>query len=220
MSKKEEHPKYYNKLGIEVPSVTTVLKILNKPELINWANYMGFKRKKVKDILEETSYIGNCVHELISKSTKSVFVNIKSYENNREIMNCYSAFKKWKKEYDIEPINSELSLSCIDYGGTIDCIAEMPKMNASILVDYKTSSGIYPTMFLQLAGYIRLLYENEYKVRFAGIVQFNKKNGKYKFEYQPIDYLTEYIELFNKLVEVYKSWTYLLKYDWGKNFDS
>lgn len=220
MDKKEEHLKYYNNLGIEVPSVTTVLKILNKPELINWANYMGFKKKKVKDILEETSYIGTIVHNLISQSTKSIFVNIKHYQDNKDIMNCYSAFKKWKKDYNITPIYSEMPLSCMEYGGTIDCIARINGTDSLILIDYKTSSGIYPTMFLQLAAYLKLLYENGYVVKFAGIVQLDKKTGKYKFEYQPIQNLTEYIELFDKLVEVYKSWTYLLKYDWGKSFDS
>jgi hypothetical protein len=220
MSKKDDHQKYYNQLGLEVPSVTTVLKILNKPELIGWANYMGFKKKKVKDILEETSYIGTCVHELISKSSHSIFVNIKPYKDNKEIMNCYYAFKKWKNDYDIEPLNTEMSLSCIDYGGTIDCIAEMHKMNAMILIDYKTSSNIYASMFLQLAGYIRLLQEHEYKIKFTGIVRLDKKIGKYDFVYQPIDYLSEYIDLFNKLVDIYKQWTYLLKYDWGKEFDT
>jgi hypothetical protein len=220
MSKKDEHQKYYNQLGLEIPSVTTVLKILNKPELVNWANYMGFKKKKVKDILDESSYIGTSVHELIAKSSKSFFINLKSYKNNKEIMNCYDAFKKWKIEYDVEQLESEISLSCMDFGGTIDSISHIHTLNRISLIDYKTSSNIYASMFLQLGGYLRLLIEHKYKIELAGILQLNKQNKKYKFIYQPIDNLSEYIDLFNKLVEVYKEWTYLLKYDWGKDFDS
>ena len=39
------HEEYINRDGVEVPSVTTILKLLNKPTLQKWANYLGFKDK-------------------------------------------------------------------------------------------------------------------------------------------------------------------------------
>lgn len=218
MSKKNEHQKYFNSSGIEVPSVTTVLKILNTPQLIPWANYMGFKRKKIKDILDEASYIGTSVHDLIAKILKYKFVNFKKYKDDKAIMNCFHAFNNWKKENQIIPQKIELSLSCEDYGGTLDCLCILN--SKSTLLDYKTSSAIHPSMFLQLGGYLRLLAEHKYKVDMAGIVQLSKKTGEYSFICQPVEYLQEYVELFNKLVDVYKKWTYLLKYDWGEEFDT
>ena len=51
--KYSNHAQYINEKCIEVPSVTTILKLLNKPSLCKWANYLGFKRENVDKVLEE-----------------------------------------------------------------------------------------------------------------------------------------------------------------------
>ena len=53
----DEHRKYFNKDGKEVPSCTTIIKMLNKPELVKWANYMGFK--KIDTIRARTGFWKN-----------------------------------------------------------------------------------------------------------------------------------------------------------------
>ena len=56
------HTVYKNKYKKEVPSVTTILKILNKPALQKWANSLGFKRQKLDDATnaktEQVKYYG------------------------------------------------------------------------------------------------------------------------------------------------------------------
>ena len=44
LNKFSAHNVYCNKDDKEVPSVTTILKIINKPSLMYWANGMGFRR--------------------------------------------------------------------------------------------------------------------------------------------------------------------------------
>lgn len=218
MSKKDNHRIYINGKGEIVPSVTTILNILNKPKLIGWANYMGFKHKNVKSILNDTSYIGTVVHDLIARSFKYKIVSFKKYKDNKEIMNAFNAFLKWKKDYSVTVEEFELPLTCLKYGGTLDCLAIIE--DKSILIDFKTSSKIHPTMFLQLGGYLNLLTEHGYNVDMVGITRLDKNTGTYEFLCQPVEYLQEYIDLFNKLVDVYKEWTHLLEYDWGELFDS
>ena len=67
MNKQDEHVKYYNGNGVEVPSCTNVVKLLNKPELIGWANYMGFKRINTSKFLfiKKLKIIRICNHIII-----------------------------------------------------------------------------------------------------------------------------------------------------------
>ena len=62
----KDHTVYRNRDGKEIPSVTTVLKLLNKPALIGWANYLGFKRTRVTDVLLESANIGTDFHAMVS----------------------------------------------------------------------------------------------------------------------------------------------------------
>ena len=39
-----DHRDYYNKNKKKLPSVTTIIGLLNKPQLVPWANMMGFKK--------------------------------------------------------------------------------------------------------------------------------------------------------------------------------
>ena len=65
MGKFSDHSTYLNNDEIEVPSVTTIIKILNKPFIAKWANSLGWKRQSYDKVLEESANKGTFVHELI-----------------------------------------------------------------------------------------------------------------------------------------------------------
>ena len=50
MGKYSDHSTYINNNDIEVPSVTTILKVLNKPHIVNWANSLGWKKQSYKKV--------------------------------------------------------------------------------------------------------------------------------------------------------------------------
>ena len=52
----------YEKDGKKYPSVTTIIHSIGSEELMKWSNIMGFRHRKIEDILEETSKFGTLVH--------------------------------------------------------------------------------------------------------------------------------------------------------------
>lgn len=71
---------------------------------------------------------------------------------------CFEAFKTWAASHQFKMVESERALvSKLGYGGTIDIGAVVGDLN---IVDVKTSSGIYFSMKVQVAGYGLLWNEN------------------------------------------------------------
>lgn len=209
------HTVYFNKDNIEVPSVTTILKILNKPAIIKWANSLGFRRQNVDDILAETSEIGTIVHKAIYCYLMDyyfIFISGRFCSKIR-LMQHLNNFFEWKKEHTICPIFMEKQYVSDKFGGTVDFYGIVD--DKLTILDFKTSKRIYSTMFLQLAAYCIMLEEQGEKVEQVGILIINEQNHKSKFitreELQP------YIDTFKKLVDLFHSWYDLnMKDGWGE----
>ena len=154
----------YEKDGIKVPSVTTVLQCLGSKKLLKWANYMGFKHKDIDKILEETSEYGTLAHLLMqsivdhSNFKEKIEINDKilAFQLNKMAIKFESVFNK---NYETIFSEKELISTDIGYGGTADWICKID--NNIILYDFKTSKKIKPTMLLQLGAYSKLLKEEE-----------------------------------------------------------
>ena len=58
MGRFSDHSTYINKEGVEVPSVTTIIKLLNKPFIAKWANNLGWKRQSYDKVLEVSANKG------------------------------------------------------------------------------------------------------------------------------------------------------------------
>ena len=217
------HCKYYNSDNKEIPSVTTVLKVLNKPALCFWANSLGFKGKSYKKELDRTAKVGTLVHSYIeSNMKKEIFIDIKKAfeldeKSREEVLFSYSAFKLWHNVYKdkMEILHSEYKLvsEAYDYGGTIDLIANIEGEN--YIVDFKTSSKVYPSMFLQLAAYANMAKENGIKIDRVAILQLGKSSGKFCFTTMPVKKLETYFNIFVYLLLVYRGWGDLNKKDWN-----
>ena len=198
------HTVYMNEFGVEVPSVTTILKILNKPALLHWANYLGFKRLNIKDVLEKSSNIGTLVHSMVyAYLMDRYFIFINTELCNINTLKYYmDNFLTWRKTHDIKPIFAEKQITSLDFGGTIDLYCEFD--NKKTIIDYKTSKSFYSSMFLQLAGYTMLLEEKGYIVEQVGIVLLHETD--YKEKYISRDELSIYIENFKLVVKLFHSW--------------
>lgn len=223
---KFEYLDYTRSDGVKIPSVTTIIKILNKPELVDWANFMGFKNINSKKFAEESAVTGTIVHFLIERKCRNKIVPLylaNKGKHPEQVMRCYNLFKKWKAEYNPEFLYNEIRLQTLKLGGTVDCICKIS--DDIILLDFKTSKDIYPSMFMQLAGYYKLLTEMKphiaKRITKVAILSMPRKHGAdYKFILMDVTHLVNYyVPAFEMLEKFYKLWKDNLQFDWNKNFN-
>jgi ATP-dependent exoDNAse (exonuclease V) beta subunit len=212
MGKYSEHSTYINKEKVEVPSVTTIIKLLNKPFIAKWANSLGWKRQSYDKVLEESANKGTFVHETLHEY---LFKEGKKFDlSNPEVLNFLyenlNTFKEFEKDYDIKPIWGEKSFSLDKFGGTVDLYCELD--NKYTILDFKTSKRFYSSHFIQLGAYIQLLEANDYKVEQVAILRI--REGDYDIKIINREDMNDYIELFNRLVEVFYL-VYELNEEWG-----
>lgn len=219
------HEGYYNKKGDEIPSVTTIMKLLNKPELVDWANFMGLVcGMKVEDILTKSSIIGSLTHYIIERHNKKKIINYKILDDyspsiQKSVNNTIKSFKLFLKEYKPKSLKSEFRVQNDKYGGTIDNISKIK--DEKFLIDYKTSKQVYPSQFIQLAAYNKLLREEEdIKIDKVAILVLDKKKINFQFYQMEVDYLEKYYEpIFDLLVQLYYLWRENLINDWNTDLN-
>ena len=223
MKLNDEHQKYYNKNDIEIPSVTTVLKILNKPELVSWANFMGSIGINSEEYTNKAAEVGTYVHYIIEKICKRKIIRLKyidedlDFKQQKKVRIAVESFKRFKKDYKPKFLYNELKLNNNKFGGTIDCICKINDEN--YIIDFKTSKKAYPSYFLQLAAY-DILYSSKYKdnkIDKCGILVLDKKKARYDFTVTDIEHIRNYYApIFLCLLEVYNDWRIILNDDWNE----
>ena len=167
--------------GKTVPSVTTILsKCIHEDYLLNWANYLGFKRIKYKDRLQEAADMGTDGHNAIED-----YLRDKTESSNI----CLQSFLVWwnmlNENNKVEIVDMEHPMVLPYCGGTYDILL---KINDKLfLVDLKTSNKLSYKYFIQLAAYRHMLYNLE-NINLDGcvILQLNKYNPS--FEEQALDF--------------------------------
>lgn len=212
MGKYSDHSTYINKNDIEVPSVTTIIKILNKPFIAKWANSLGWKRQSYDKVLEESADRGTFVHEVLNAY---IFRQGKKFNlSNPEVMNflyeTIDIFKDFEKSNDFKPVWGEKSFSLEKFGGTVDLYCNLNGLDT--IIDFKTSKRFYSSHFIQLGAYIQLLEANEYNVDQVGILRI--RDGYSELKLLQRDEMEKYIELFNKLTDIFYI-VYDLNKEWG-----
>lgn len=203
--KVKNHIRYKNSEGINVPGVTTVLGILNKPALIHWAWDLGCKGIDYKVFRDDKADIGTLAHEMILCHLKKEELDTSYYTQNQIDLaeTCFLKYLDWEKDEIIEPILLEKPLVSekYQYGGTIDnfCFLNGKKT----LIDYKTSKGIYDENLLQVAAYKRLICETQKtEVRNVIILRIGRDEQE-GFEVRKIDSLTKHFEIFKHCLSIY-----------------
>lgn len=193
---------YTDKNGV-VPSVTTVLGIIAKPALIQWAANMAveyvagainagqsYDELELSAIFEagkkshyqkkvDAGTLGTFVHKWVEQYIKG--------ENpgapiNPGLQVAVDQFLKWVKDHKIEFLASEQMVYSkkFRYCGTFDFICKMD--GELFLGDLKTSSGIYTEYMMQTAAY-RYAREEEFATeKYAGqlIIRIGK-DGDFEF---------------------------------------
>lgn len=138
--------------GQSVPSVTTITGMIAKPQLYYWYGKHG--NEKCKEILDASAEFGSKVHSLIEQTTKGQKVTLDNQFKDI-IHNFELVTKDWEwLRFEEVLINKEHM-----YGGTADAVAKIG--GKTCLVDFKTSSAVYPEHYIQVAAYEACLPEVE-----------------------------------------------------------
>jgi len=111
----------------------------------------AFRRKS-----KEAADIGTIVHDYanaIECGKPFDMKVIKEHKDRKKIEKCLKKFTSWKKKNTDEMVASEEVVASPTYwfAGKFDRLVK--RNGLVILSDFKTSSGIYVDMFVQLAGY-------------------------------------------------------------------
>lgn len=198
------HTLYKNKYGQEVPSVTTILQVINKPALVTWANKMGFQGIKVDEVLKNTANIGTLAHAIIENWIKYKKTDFWGYDKKQIIQACQCSkkFFEWAKQQEkFVPIVSEIPLVSekYNYGGCIDLIANLNGKRT--LIDFKTSSGIWDEAKYQTSAYFNMANENGWDCTDILIIRI----GREGFETFKVEYKKEAFEVFKSALELFKN---------------
>ncbi len=220
----------YMKDGIEYPSVTTILGMLDKPALKFWAANcaVDFISERIEEIQNpsgphviegimrdarrafETASgkakdIGTAVHEMIHAHIHNAPI---PEGVPPEAETGFLAFLEWEQKNAVVWLESELTLfsTLHGYSGTTDVVAEV---NAHrYLMDFKSSKDFYPEYQVQCAAYLQALRE-EYSEQYGdveniGILRLDKETGAPEFRDVTCGWTAKAVA-FNKLTEYYYS---------------
>lgn len=174
----------YNNL-YNVPRVSDILKNnSNSEEFSDFANRLGFQKKKYDDILKVAALKGTYTHNEIEKFLNTGIVNedfsyidVNSIRKVVEV--AYKGFLDWfhilLNNNTVEVVGTEQTVVCPMYGGTIDILL---RINGKLfVVDIKTTNNLSEKHFYQLAAYDIIL--NQYNnIQTDGVIIL--KLNKYK----------------------------------------
>lgn len=166
----EERKHIYRLDGIQIPSVTQLMKPLDD---------MVYETIDSK-ILENAARRGTIVHNAIDNYLEFGIEDIPE-----ELRGYFDAFLAWKKKENPEIVAAERRVyhKALRYAGTCDLLC---MINGKLtLVDYKTSSAIQPMLYpLQLEGYAKAWETHGVKVEEKLILHL-KRDGKYAVHRYP-----------------------------------
>lgn len=157
-----------------IPSVTTILSVINKPMLVNWAantvaDYINAQltpgvpldELQIKTIVEnarkspyqkkvDAGQIGTFLHQWVEDYIHGTNPVIPV---NEDLKKSVEQFLSWVSIYNVKFLASEQMVYSKQYRfcGTLDAICTID--GKMYIVDLKTSSGIYSEYYMQTAAY-------------------------------------------------------------------
>jgi len=178
MSKTKAHTRYKNKDGKVVPGVTTILGNLgwNTRTLMAWSRREALEGNDPDKIRDNSADIGTLAHYLCECDAIGAVPDTDEYSPaHLEIANrCYNAYLSWKNQTQIDKIEAEIKVVSERYqfGGQADII--LTSGDKQILIDLKTSNGVYPEHHIQSVAYMKALNENGYNISEIYILHLGK----------------------------------------------
>ena len=147
-----------------LPSVTTVLEIINEPWLGRWRGRVG--NEEADRIANEAAWLGNLVHDtLAANEIADLPIELGKLDPlSQHAVGLYLIWKHHTLDFWLS-IEQELTSSKYGFGGTPDRVGHLrgDPPDLFTLVDFKTGARSFKHKF-QTAGYKILLRENGIEV--------------------------------------------------------
>jgi hypothetical protein len=206
-SKTKSHQRYKTQDGENVPGVTTALGVINKPALLAWAWQCGVDGIDFRKSRDQAADIGTLAHWLCECYLKGVAPDTSEFSKADidKAENAFVKFLSWWDSMGLTLVESECQLVSERYkfGGTLDIMAK-DKAGKLFLCDIKTSKGIYPEMFYQLAAYATLWSENRSEpISGVYIIRIGKQAEDGDFEVQSRNDLARHWAVFLAALDLY-----------------
>ena len=190
--------------GTRVPGTTTITGLLNKPQLVRWANQLGLEGIDSSTYTDEAAKIGTLAHAMVQAHLQRDELDMNQFSKVQidHAENSLISFFEWKSRHKIEVIDCELPMVSeeLKYGGTIDCYCFLD--GVPTLLDFKTGKAIYEEYFVQLAAYKNLLEEQGHIVERCEILRIGRDETE-GFEERHVTDTSKYFEIFKSLLNVY-----------------
>jgi hypothetical protein len=219
----------YEKNGVQYPSVTTILGLLDKPALLGWASncavdFIADNLEAIKDpldvhrgeqILEQARKAYAQKRDDAASAGTQAHHAIEAYINGldpEQFLQCdqartaFSAFKSWEEKNHVQWLETECEVFSenVGYAGRFDAIALIN--GHKYLVDFKTSKGIYDEMKYQLCAYLQAyneqLQEGQERLENIALLHLDKETAEPTFKTIETD-IDRMTACFNHLVMVY-----------------
>jgi hypothetical protein len=198
--------RYYEVGGIDYPSVTTVLQVINKPALIPWAKNMMADRiksefltytpgnvspvewidaviarakKRPDQMKSQAADFGTRAHQVVEDIIKG-----KNPSVAPEFEPVVQAFMEWYRTTRLSILESEIAVHSVvhRFAGTMDILAQVE--GELTVLDLKTSNGIYDEYDMQVAAYAKAYEEMVGKpVKSAWILRLGKTKPEFETKY-------------------------------------
>ncbi len=201
--KTKAHQKYLLADGkTQVPGVTTITGQLAKPALVPWANKLGLAGIDVSKFVDDKSQIGTLAHEMILAHLSKRQPETEDYSKNQidAAENAFLSYLEWEKGHKLIPELTEVQAVSekLGYGGTFDLYGLVDGVYE--LIDFKTGSGIYPEMWLQVAAYGQIVPgDSPQRYRILNIPRTEDESFKEEVKSD----LSLHFEAFCKLLDFY-----------------
>lgn len=149
----------------EMPSVTEILGMLDKPALKQWAVDCAIRCIENGGTLDEAKFawknrdaldVGSIVHHAIESHIAGYKPDFSALdgENLSQALASYKSFEEWEGSHSVRWYANELTVSLPPlYCGTLDALANIDGVD--YILDFKTANGIYNDYWIQLAMYHR-----------------------------------------------------------------
>lgn len=202
-------PKAYKLQGGDrVPSVTTITgRFKDSGGLIHWAWSQGIEGKDYRETKESAADVGAMVHDWIDAyihdDQRKAFDSATPAQRGLAEKG-FESFLEWSTQVGLEVLETEVPLVSEKhrFGGTFDALAVVA--GRVILLDWKSSGGVYADYIVQLAGYRELLRERGTKVDEAQLLRFGKEHGDFHQHHYPSQLLDKAWRAFELMRDLYE----------------
>jgi hypothetical protein len=201
------HQEWRDSKGVLCPSVTEITGLYTSKEMLEFRGDVG--NKKFDDVMRMAGAIGTRTHAIIEDIMDRGEPTGAPFSEEKEAYMADQALA-WVKANVERVVAQEQGLFSAKYryGGTMDLAVRMKRDTHSVwIVDWKTSTCIYPTMGIQMAAYANLVNESmgwdwANGVDTGLILRLDKKSGG-EPEERVFHNLDKYFEAFKGLRVLY-----------------